>query len=142
MNSVHLLGRLTRDTETRTAGQHTVTKFGIALDNGKDKGGQKRPATFLTCKAWDKTGDVISKYFNKGDMIAIDGRIDVEQWEKNGQRHERTVITVDRIHFTGAPKKEQQPKPHAEMEYQPIPEPTGPSEFDNVAPPDDSDIPF
>jgi single-strand DNA-binding protein len=105
MNKVILMGRLTKDVELKyTSTNNTaICNFTIAVDKEFQKSGEERKADFLNCVAWGKTSEFISKYFSKGSMIAITGKIETRTWEDNeGKKHYATEIIVDKPYFTGS----------------------------------------
>lgn len=95
MNTVQLIGRLTRDPEAKDVNGKQVTSFSIAVNAGKDK------AFFFDCEAWEKTAEFVAKHFTKGKLIAVEGRLIQERWEKDGQKHSRVKIGVGKVHFCG-----------------------------------------
>ena len=101
MNRVIEVGRLTRDPELRTttAGK-SVCSFTLAVDRPRNKDGVKE-ADFFRCKAFGKQGEMIAFYKGKGDMLAIDGRLQNNNWEKDGIRHYSDEIIVARADFLG-----------------------------------------
>jgi single-strand DNA-binding protein len=102
MNKVILIGRLTSDPELRQtqAGTSSAT-FTVAVDRimGKDK---EKEADFIRCVAWGKTADHISKFFNKGKQIALEGNIKTGSYEKDGVKHFTTDVWVDKVEFVGS----------------------------------------
>ena len=102
MNHCSLMGRLTADAELRTfnnnGNEGTVASFTVAVNRrGKDAG-----TDFIRCSAFNSTAQFISKYFHKGDMIAIDGRITVNtKNNEDGTRTSYTSVTVDNAYFCG-----------------------------------------
>ncbi len=101
MNNVTLLGRLTKAPEVRytNTNNKAVCSFTIAV-NRRFK---KDEADFINCQAWDKTAEFISKYFDKGSQIALNGRIQTRNWEDNeGKKHFATEIVVDEVYFAGS----------------------------------------
>lgn len=100
INSCVLMGRLTRDPEKRyTADNIPVTSFSIAVNRDKDR------SDFFDCAAWRQTGEFVAKYFGKGDMIAIRGRIQNRDWtDKNGNARRSTEIIADEVSFCGSKK--------------------------------------
>ena len=103
LNYSVLMGRLARDPELRrTNTGKAVTSFTIAVDNfGKDNG-----ASFISCVAWEKTGEFVSNYFLKGSPIAVEGRLQTRQYEtKEGNKQTVTEVVVTQAHFCG--KKEE-----------------------------------
>ena len=99
MNKVILLGRLTRDPETRQAGETTVVNFSIAVDRRyKKEDGQA--ADFPSCVAFGKTAEFISKYFTQGMKIAIEGRIQTGNYtDKDGVKHYTTDVVAEAVEF-------------------------------------------
>ncbi len=100
INSCVLMGRLTRDPEKRyTADNTPVTSFAIAVNRDKDR------SDFFDCVAWRQTGEFVAKYFGKGDMIAVRGRIQNRDWtDKNGNARRSTEIIADEVSFCGSKK--------------------------------------
>ncbi len=103
MNLVVLKGRLSKDPVLRyTAGTGTaVCSFSIAV-NRQVKEGQEKRADFFNCNAWGKRGEFVSKYFQKGQPIALSGRLQNRNWkDDNGHMHYSTEVFVDQIEFAG-----------------------------------------
>lgn len=103
LNYSVLMGRLARDPELRrTNTGKAVATFTVAVDNfGKDNG-----ASFISCVAWDKTGEFIDSYFLKGSPIVVEGRLQTRQYEtKDGKKQTVTELVVTQAHFCG--KKEE-----------------------------------
>lgn len=99
MNSVTLMGRMTKDPELRYTQQKNtaVCTFTIAVDKEMAEG-----ADFINCQAWGKTAEFVSKYFAKGKLIALKGRISTRSWDdKDGKKHFATEVIADRVYFTG-----------------------------------------
>lgn len=108
MNKVILLGRLTKDPETRQAGDTTVTRFSVAVDRRyKQDGGQA--ADFPSCVAFGKTAEFISKYFRQGMKIALEGRIQTGSYEKDGVKHYTTDVIAEVVEFAESKKVEDTP---------------------------------
>lgn len=106
MNKVILMGRLTKNPETRQASETTVTRFTIAVDRRhKQDGGQA--ADFPSCVAFGKTAEFISKYFHKGMKIALDGRIQTGSYtNKDGVKVYTTEVVVENAEFAESKKAE------------------------------------
>ena len=99
MNKVLLLGRLTKDPELRaTPSGMSVTSFTIAV-NRRFK---KDETDFISCVAWRNTAEFITKYFSKGNMIAVVGSLQTGRFEKDGQTHYTTDVNVEEAYFTGS----------------------------------------
>jgi len=104
MNKVMLLGRLTKDPETRyTQTNNTaVCNFTLAVNRRFDKD----KADFINCQAWQKTAEFASKHFAKGMQIAVVGRIQTRTWDDNdGKRHYVTEVVVDEVYFVDSKKQ-------------------------------------
>ena len=101
MNRVVLVGRLTANPETRTTPSGvTVCNFTVACDRPYVKQGEERQADFINCIAWRQTGEFVSKYFVKGNRIALDGSIQTRSWDdKNGNKRYATEVVVDHVEF-------------------------------------------
>lgn len=107
MNRVTLCGRLTRDPELRATSTGTsVCTFTIAVDRPRNKDGVKE-ADFIRCKCFGKQGESVAYYKRKGEMIAVDGRIQNNNYEKDGIRHYSDEIIVERADFLGKEKTAQ-----------------------------------
>ncbi len=114
MNAVTLIGRLTRDPETRYTSdtQMAVTRFSLAIDRGKDKG-----ADYPSIICFGKTAENCEKYLKKGRMVGIHGRIQTGSYEKDGHKVYTTDIVADRVEFLEKP--ETTPTAAPEPEYVP-----------------------
>lgn len=111
LNHVVLMGRLTRDVEVRYSqsqnGEIAVGRFAIAVDRYTNSGDENK-ADFINCVAFGKTAEFISKYFGKGNMLAVIGRITTGSYtNKDGVKVYTTDVVVERASFTGE-KREQQ----------------------------------
>lgn len=101
MNKVQLVGRLSRDVEVRTAGDNAIARTSIAVTRRfKNKDGVYE-ADFINVTAFGKTAEFLEKFFKKGDMIGIVGRITTGSYEKDGQRVYTTEVTIEEIEFVG-----------------------------------------
>ena len=100
------MGRLTRDPEMRHTNSGTpVTTFSIAIDNGY---GDNKRTDFVNCLAWNKTAEFVTKYFTKGKMIIVIGRITTRSWEtQDGKRAYATEVVANEVNF-GETKSSQQ----------------------------------
>lgn len=107
MNKCILLGRLTKEPELRQTQQGTaVCSFSIAVNRRFAKEGQQN-ADFINCTAWQKTAEFICKYFHKGDVIAVVGRLETRQWEKDGKKQYATDVVIEEAHFCGSKKPQE-----------------------------------
>lgn len=96
------MGRLTADPETRrTPAGMQVVKFTVAIDRIPDKNGEKK-ADFVSCTAFNKTAEIVSRYFAKGKMIAVEGNLQNNNYtDQNGVKHYGMQILVNSVNFCG-----------------------------------------
>ena len=102
MNKVILMGRLTRDPEVRyTQTNNTlVASFSLAVNRRFVRQGEERQADFINIVAWSKLGEFCSKYFKKGQQVAIIGRIQTRTWDDDqGQKHYVTEVVAEEAYF-------------------------------------------
>ncbi len=102
LNHIVIMGRLTRDPELRRTGSGiAVASFRVAVDRDfAPKDGSERKADFIDCVAWRQTGEFISKYFSKGRMIVVDGRLEMRDWtDKDGNKRTSAEIVVANAYF-------------------------------------------
>ena len=104
INKAILMGRLTRDPELRHTGSGTpVCSFSIVINSGS---GENQTTDYINCVAWNKTAEFVSKYFDKGRMIAVIGRIQTRSWEgQDGKKNYATEVVASEVSF-GDSKKE------------------------------------
>ena len=96
MNSVCLIGRLTKDVqEHRTQNGTAVISFTLAVDRRKKDDG----ADFIPCIAWDKAAETIAKYVHKGDLFGVTGYIQTRSYEKDGRRNYVTEVVTTSFQF-------------------------------------------
>ena len=107
LNVVALLGRLTADPELRrTPSGVSVTTFTVAVNRSYVKQGGERQTDFIDVVAWRNTAEFISKYFRKGQMIAVQGSIQTRSYQdKNGNKRRAVEVHVDKADFCGDGKK-------------------------------------
>ena len=102
LNHITIMGRLVRDPELRRTGSGTaVASFRVAVDRDfVSKDGGERKADFIDCVAWRQTGEFISKYFTKGRMIIVDGRLEMRDWtDKDGNKRTSAEVVVANAYF-------------------------------------------
>ena len=102
LNHIVIMGRLTRDPELRRTGSGiAVASFTVAVDRdfgGRD-GGEKE-TDFIDCVAWRQTGEFVSKYFTKGRMIVVSGRLQIRSWtDKDGNKRRTAEVVADNCYF-------------------------------------------
>ena len=144
INKAILMGRLTRDPELRHTGSGTpVCSFSIAIDNGY---GENRSTDFINCVAWNKTAEFVEKYFTKGRMIIVVGRIQTRTWEgQDGKKNYATEVVASEVSF-GESKRSAEDggysAPSASVSAAAIPEMPTDTEDDFVTLETNDDLPF
>lgn len=110
LNHVTVMGRMTKDPEMRRTENSAVTSFTVAVDRDfKNKDGNK-DTDFFNCVAWKNTAEFVSKYFHKGSMAVVSGRLQTRSWtDKDGNKRSTTEIVADNVYF-GESKSESAPK--------------------------------
>ena len=102
LNHITIMGRLTRDPELRRTGSGiAVASFTLAVDRdfGKNENGE-RETDFIDCVAWRQTGEFVSKYFTKGRMAVVAGRLQIRSWnDKDGNKRRTAEVVADNVYF-------------------------------------------
>lgn len=103
LNHIVIMGRLTSDPSLRRTGSGTpVTSFTVAVDRDYNPQGQEKETDFIDCVAWRNTGEFVSKYFTKGRMIVVDGRLQIRSWtDKDGNKRRTAEVVADSVYFAG-----------------------------------------
>ena len=102
LNHIVIMGRLTRDPELRRTGSGiAVTSFSLAVDRDfAPKDGGERETDFIDCVAWRQTGEFVSKYFTKGRMAVVSGRLQIRSWtDKDGNKRRSAEVVADNVYF-------------------------------------------
>lgn len=147
MNKVILMGRLTREPEVRySSGAEplAVARYTLAV-NRRFKRKDEPEADFIPCVAFGKSGEFAEKYFRKGQLVAVTGRLQVRSWDKDGERRYATEVIIEEQHFAESknsqPAAAEQSKPAAQTGKQ-----MGLAEQDGFYPieesVEDDDLPF
>lgn len=103
INRIVLMGRLVVDPELRTAGNSNLCKFRMAVDRSFVGADGQRQTDFIACQAWGRTADFITKYFRKGQMIALEGQLRQDNYTTpDGQERRSYVVNVDNASFCGS----------------------------------------
>lgn len=134
INSVIIVGRLTRDIEIKYTNSGTeIGKLGIAVNRRVKKNDQwTEEVSFFDVTVWGKTAEALQPYLTKGKQIGVDGELRQNRWEQEGQKRSRVEISANNIQLLGS-KSDNNP-----VQTIPIPESVGgPKPID-----DDEDIPF
>ena len=138
LNHIVIMGRLTHDPEMRKSGELSVCSFRIASERDyKNKDGEK-DTDFIDVVAWRQTAEFTAKYFTKGRMAVVSGRLQNRSWtDKEGEKHYRTEIVADNVYFGDSKLKTGDGGTDKATEPGDIPEGFIPR-FDG----DDEDLPF
>ena len=99
-NKTFLIGRLVRDPETRvTVSGITVSRFTIAVDRMKkrDKSPEEQTADFIRVVCWRRLAEICGQYLKKGKLVAIEGALQIESYERDGQQRESAEIVADNL---------------------------------------------
>lgn len=109
LNKIMLAGRLTRDPEIRyTQSQKAVTTFTLAVERDYAPKGEEKQTDFIDCVAWT-SAEFISKYFQKGSMAIVAGRLQIRDWtDKEGNKRRNAEVNVENIYFGGSKKESTQ----------------------------------
>lgn len=102
LNRIILMGRLTRDPELRHTGSGTaVASFSLAVERDfRDKTSGQKTTDFIDIVAWRQTGEFVSKYFTKGRMAVVEGRLQMRDWtDKDGNKRRTAEIVADNVYF-------------------------------------------
>ena len=131
INNVTLMGRMVADAELRaTTSGTSVTQFTVAVERDYVKSGEERQTDFINVVAWGRTAEFTTKYFHKGDMIALVGTLQVRNFtDKNGNKRYATEVIAEKVSFCGGKKES-----GANLNVTP------PNDFEEVG--NDDDLPF
>ena len=101
LNHITVMGRMTRDPETRYTRNNTpVCSFTLAVERDRKNEDGSRATDFIDCVAWRSTAEFISKYFRKGSMAVADGRLQLRDWtDKEGNKRRSADILADNVYF-------------------------------------------
>ena len=97
-----VLGRLTNDPKTKDFEKGSVTRFGVAYYSGF---GEKRKTHFVDCETWGKLGTTIGTHLKKGDSVLLEGFLEQQKWEKDGEKSQKHVLKVDDFRFCDSKEK-------------------------------------
>ncbi len=129
LNKAILMGRLTRDPELRHTQNNTpVTTFTLAVDRGVRRSDNPNVQTtdFIDVVAWSNTAEFVSKWFHKGLLVAVVGRIQTRKWTDNEGRNRTAVeVVADEVHFA-EPKRDRDSAPRGGYDRPPLPEEPAP----------------
>ena len=114
LNHIDIMGRLTKDPEMRRTGSGVaVTSFTIACDRDFGQNGEKE-TDFIDVTCWRNTAEFVSKYFTKGRMAVVSGRLQIRKWtDKNGNERRSAEVVADNVYFGDAKKDSTETKANA-----------------------------
>ena len=149
LNHIVIMGRLTRDPELRRTGSGVaVTSFSVAVDRDfSPKDGGERETDFIDCVAWRSTGEFVSKYFTKGSMAVVSGRLQIRDWtDREGGKRRNAEVVVDNIYFGESKRREggdvrSDSRPAYQSSYESVSPGMGASAFSELGD-DDGELPF
>ena len=126
LNHIVIMGRLTRDPELRQTGSGvSVANFSVAVDRDFSKGEEKE-TDFIDCVAWRHTGEFVSKYFTRGSLIVVSGRLQVRSYtDKEGNKRRSAEVVADNCYFGGSKNAGAATPPSPAGDYAEITEPDG-----------------
>ena len=110
LNHITIMGRLPRDPELRRTGSGiAVASFTLAVDRDfSPKDGGERETDFIDCVAWRQTGEFVSKYFTKGRMAVVSGRLQIRNWnDKDGNKRRSAEVVADNVYFGDSKRDDQ-----------------------------------
>lgn len=144
LNRATIMGRLTKDPELRSTGTGvSVATFSVAVESDIKNASGEKSTDFFDCIAWRNTAEFICKYFTKGRMIVVDGRLKTETWKDNSEKTHKTVrIVANSVYFADYKQNENSSsgQPYPPQGSSPnILEQQGFTDITNV---EDDDLPF
>ena len=141
MNKITIYGRLTSDPELRqTQNGKSTCSFTVAVDNGKDKDGNDRPADFIPCRAWEAKANFVGRYFTKGKPILLTGAFKTDKYQDKKHEdvtHYSSYVLVNEVEFVGSKNDGGQTAP-AQTQAAPAEKPN--NQFEEILA--DDDAPF
>lgn len=145
LNRVSLMGRLTADPELRHTQTGTaVASFRIAVERDfKDKTTGERGADFFSVTAWSHTAEFVSRFFTKGRMAVVDGRLQTREWQnKDGEKRFATDIVADNVYFGDSKRDSAGDGDREPYPYQPQTGGESHDAFADITDSDDDTLPF
>ena len=144
LNHIVLMGRLTRDPELRRTGSGiAVASFTLAVDRDFASQGGEKETDFVDIVAWRSTAEFVSKYFTKGRMAVVSGRLQIRNWQdKEGNKRRSAEVVADNVYF-GESKRDSMASSGFDqpVSYQAPANPAASSDFSTLMD-DDPDLPF
>ena len=143
LNHIIIMGRLTRDPEYRTtpAGL-SVVNFSVAVDRDLTRQSGEKETDFIDCVAWRKTAEFVTKYFTKGSLIVVSGRLQIRSWtDKDGNKRRTAEIVATNVYFGGSKNADSGSQPTAQT-YSSYATPPQPATNFEVLDGPDEQLPF
>ena len=112
LNKCVLMGRLVRNPELRHTTQGTaVATFTLAVDRDYQRDGGEKQTDFIDCVSWKSGAEFVSKYFTKGSMAVVSGRLQIRDWQDdNGNKRRNAEVITDSVYFGESKKRDAQPE--------------------------------
>ena len=154
LNHITLMGRLTRDPELRyTASNTPVASFSLAVDRDfAPRDGGERQTDFIDIVAWRQTAEFVSKYFTKGQLAVVSGRLQIRDWtDRDGNKRRSAEVVADNVYFGDSKKSRESgdsgayrapQESYGRPAAQSAPPQSAPSAFVELDDGDDGDLPF
>ena len=119
LNHITIMGRLTRDPELRyTQSQTPVASFTLAVDRDRANDQGERATDFIDCIAWRQSAEFVSKYFSKGSMAGVAGRLQIRDWsDRDGNKRRSAEVVVENIYFGESKRRDEAPAPARQGSY-------------------------
>jgi single-strand DNA-binding protein len=118
MNSLHIIGRLTKDPELRTTSTGlSVCSFTVAVNRKKTKDGQQE-TDYFNVTAWRERGETCAKYLSKGKKVSVVGPVSVRTWESNGKHGASLEVTAEEVEFLSPRSEAQQAQQEPKVDQQ------------------------
>lgn len=111
-----IIGRLTKDPETRTLADIQKTSFTLAVDRSYTKEDGTRDTDFFQVIAWGKLGEICQTYLKKGRLTLIEGRFQNRSYEKDGKKNWVTEMVADKMQMMEAPRREKSEQPQVQLQ--------------------------
>ena len=124
LNKIILMGRLSRDPELRRTQSGTaVASFTLAVDRDYKPQDGERETDFIDIVAWRGTAEFVSKYFSKGRMAIVEGRLQVRDWkDKDGAKRRSTEVIADNVYFGDSKRSESGTQEEPSVEFHELPD--------------------
>ena len=106
LNHITIMGRITKDIELRRTGTGVaVASFTLAVDRDRKNEAGEKETDFIDCVAWRQTGEFVSKYFARGSMAVVSGRLQIRNWiDKDGNKRRTAEVLADSVYFGDSKK--------------------------------------